>query len=99
MGGRAKEIKGSVKEAAGRLLDNEQMEAEGRAEKEAGRLERKAGGTVREAKGKVKEAGDKLLGARVLEARARPNRFAAAPSAPKLTWDTHAPQPARGHCA
>ena len=42
MKGKAEEIKGKIKGAAGDLIDNEQMEAEGRAEELKGRGRQRA---------------------------------------------------------
>ncbi len=46
--GTAKEIKGSVKEATGKLFGNDKLEAEGRADKVEGK--------VQDAAGKIKDA-------------------------------------------
>lgn len=40
--GKGEEIKGKIKGAAGDMIDNEQMEAEGRAEELKGRARQKA---------------------------------------------------------
>lgn len=41
--GKAREIKGRVKQAAGRVLKNPELEDQGRAEKWAGKAQRKVG--------------------------------------------------------
>jgi uncharacterized protein YjbJ (UPF0337 family) len=41
--GKAHQIKGEIKETAGKLLDNPKMEAEGTAEKVVGKVQEKAG--------------------------------------------------------
>lgn len=41
--GVAKQVKGSVKEAAGRMTGNTRTEAEGKAEKAAGKVQKKYG--------------------------------------------------------
>lgn len=50
--GAAKKVEGTIKEAAGKLVGNEKLQAEGKADK----LE----GSVREATGDVKDAGRKV---------------------------------------
>ncbi len=50
--GAAHQVKGSVKEAAGKLTGDSKLEAEGKAEKAAGKVQNAVGGikdTVREA--------------------------------------------------
>ncbi|NJD52241.1 MAG: CsbD family protein [Candidatus Methanoperedens sp.] len=41
--GKARKIKGEIKETAGQLLDNPEMEAEGKAEKVVGKIQEKTG--------------------------------------------------------
>ena len=41
--GRAETVKGNAKEAAGKLVGNERLTAEGRAEKAAGKVQSKVG--------------------------------------------------------
>ncbi len=41
--GAAKEVKGSVKQGAGKVVGNERLQAEGRADKTAGRIQKKVG--------------------------------------------------------
>jgi uncharacterized protein YjbJ (UPF0337 family) len=67
MAGRVKETKGGIKEGAGKLLRNEDMQAEGRAEKTAGRTQRRAKGSVKEVTGAAKQATGKLTGNKSLE--------------------------------
>jgi len=50
--GAAKELKGTLKEAAGKLTGNERLEAEGRADKAAGEVQ----GTVGKGKDAVRDA-------------------------------------------
>ena len=66
--GKGDDIKGRVKEAAGSLLDDEELKREGRAEQMAGKLKKKAGEavdavkellTAKEEKEKEKEKKDK----------------------------------------
>ncbi len=58
----ANEMKGNLKETAGKLTGNERMEGEGKAEKDVAKTQRKLGGMGDEAKGKVKESVGKLTG-------------------------------------
>ncbi len=50
--GAAKELKGTLKEAAGKLTGNERLEAEGKADKAAGEVQ----GTVGKGKDAVRDA-------------------------------------------
>src|SRR5687768_2344982 len=52
--GRSNEIKGGLKEAAGKVFGDDGLEAEGSAQKDAGKAERKTSGAFHEAKGSVK---------------------------------------------
>ena len=54
--GAAKDIKGSIKEAAGKATGNERLESEGAAQKTKGKVEDTAG----RAKDKVKDIADKV---------------------------------------
>ncbi len=56
MNGRADQIKGGVKEAAGALAGDEGLESEGKADRRAGEVKQ----TVDHAKGKVEEFIDKV---------------------------------------
>jgi len=62
------EIKGGLKEAAGKVTGDEGLEAEGAAQKTAGEAERKTSGAVTEAKGSVKKAVGDLIDSPTLEA-------------------------------
>ena len=62
MAGSGKELKGSLKEGAGKLLGNEKLEAKGHAEKVQGRTRRRAGALPKEVKGTAKQAAGKLTG-------------------------------------
>ena len=53
--GRAEELKGNVKEAAGKLVGNEKLEAEGKVDQLAGKGQAKVG----DAKETVKDAVDR----------------------------------------
>ena len=61
MAGRSEELKGGLKEGLGKLTGDEALEAEGKGQKQTGRVQRKASGAVGEAVGNVKSAvGDAL---------------------------------------
>ena len=62
MVGRTKELKGTVKETAGKALGNEQWQVEGKADKMAGKTERHTAGMKDTAVGSVKSAAGKLTG-------------------------------------
>jgi uncharacterized protein YjbJ (UPF0337 family) len=62
MAGRMTEMKGTAKETAGKALGNEQMRAEGQADKMRGKTERKMAGMKDQAKGSLKSAAGKALG-------------------------------------
>ena len=68
MAGRANEIKGGLKEAAGKLTGDEGLEAEGKAQKTAGKAERKTSGAFHEAKGTVKKGIGDMIDSPTLEA-------------------------------
>ncbi len=68
MAGRAREIKGGLKQAAGKLIGDEGLEAEGRAQKAAGKAERKTSGTYHEAKGSIKRGVGDVIDSPTLEA-------------------------------
>jgi len=68
MAGRSNEIKGGLKEAAGKLVGDDALEAEGATQKEAGRAERKTSGAFHEAKGSVKSAIGDMVDSPTLEA-------------------------------
>ena len=57
MGAQSDQVKGQVKEAAGALTGNKDMESEGKADRRAGEAKQK----VADAKGKVDEAADTVV--------------------------------------
>ena len=61
--GKAQELKGSLKENAGDLLDNEQMEAEGKAERLAGHSRHEAAEAAERTKGAAEEVTGRVKGA------------------------------------
>jgi uncharacterized protein YjbJ (UPF0337 family) len=74
MGERVDELKGRVKEKTGQLTGNEQIEAEGKADAESARAERKTRGALRQAGGRAKEALGALTGDDLTEAEGRAQR-------------------------
>ena len=62
MPGRTDEIKGSVKEAAGKVTGNERLETEGKADRAAGKAGREAAGASNQAGGTLKREAGKLAG-------------------------------------
>jgi len=68
MPGRMDEVKGSLKSAAGKVTGNERMEAEGKAEKNAGKAARETEGAADQVAGNVKMAAGKLVGNKRLHA-------------------------------
>ena len=55
MGDRKEELKGNIKQAAGRLTRDEELEAEGRIQHDTAEASRKVKGTANELKGNVEE--------------------------------------------
>ena len=68
MAGRTTEMKGAIKESAGRALGNEQWQAEGEADKLRGKSERHAEGMKDSTVGTLKSAAGKLTGDDVMRA-------------------------------
>ncbi len=60
MPGRMDEMKGSVKEAAGKAVGNDRLKAEGKADKTAGKTARETEGAVDQIAGNVKKAAGKM---------------------------------------
>ena len=56
MGERTDELKGNIKQGAGRLTGDRKMEAEGRAQHDTAEASRKVEGTANELKGTVEES-------------------------------------------
>jgi uncharacterized protein YjbJ (UPF0337 family) len=61
--GKAEEIKGTLKEGVGDLIDNEQMQAEGHAEKVTGQARQDVAKAGERVKGIGEELGGKVKGA------------------------------------
>lgn len=62
MGDRIDELKGNVKEGAGKLTGDRDLQAEGRAEHDTARADRKIKGAGKEVKGAVKQGLGDLTG-------------------------------------
>ena len=75
--GRAETLKGDVKEAAGKLVGNERLKAEGQAEQAAGKVQSKVGDVKSDVGSAIKNAIDRgsIQGARAHAARAPRARF------------------------
>ncbi len=58
--GKVDRVKGRVKEEVGDLMDNEQLEDEGRAERAAGEVEEAVGRGRRKIGNAIKDLGDKI---------------------------------------
>ena len=68
---RMDELKGRIKEGVGGLTDNEQQEAEGKAEAERARVGREVEGAADSATGAVQEGWGKLTGDASTEAEGK----------------------------
>ncbi len=75
MSDRIEELKGRVKEGVGKITGNERLEAEGDAQAEVARGDRKAKGAAREAGGVIKETVGKITGDEVIEAEGKAERL------------------------
>lgn len=75
MADRMDELKGRVKEGAGKVSGNEELEAKGKGQAETARAGRKIKGAVREAGGVVKEAIGKIAGDDKAEAEGKADRL------------------------
>jgi uncharacterized protein YjbJ (UPF0337 family) len=62
MSDRIDELKGNLKEGAGRLTDDKELEAEGRGEKTIARTERKVKGVGDQIKGSIERGIGKMTG-------------------------------------
>ena len=68
MSDRVDETKGKVKEGAGKLIGDEKMEVEGRAESESAEAKREAKGAANQVKGSVQETVGKVTGNEQMQA-------------------------------
>jgi uncharacterized protein YjbJ (UPF0337 family) len=59
---RVDELKGGLKEGAGRLTDNERLEAEGRGEREIAKAKRNIEGAGEQVKGTIEQTVGRLTG-------------------------------------
>jgi len=75
MTGRKNEFVGGVKEGLGKLSGDDALEAEGGAQKNAGKAERKMSGAAREVKGNLKKAAGGLLGSPTLKAEGEADKI------------------------
>lgn len=75
MPGTGHEVKGTVKEFAGKVLNNEQMQAEGKAERLAGKAERETAGAVNQAVGTVKREAGEIAGNKRLQIEGEAQRL------------------------
>ena len=76
MTGRKDEFVGGIKEGLGKVTGDEALEAEGDAQQNAGKAERKMSGASREVKGNVKKAAGGLLGSPTLKAEGEADKIA-----------------------
>jgi uncharacterized protein YjbJ (UPF0337 family) len=74
MAGRSDELKGGLKKGLGKLTGDDALEAEGSAQKNAGKARRKASGAASEAKGTVKGKVGDMLDSPSLEAEGAADR-------------------------
>jgi uncharacterized protein YjbJ (UPF0337 family) len=68
MSERVDELKGSVKEAAGKVTDNERLEAEGKGEKAGAKVARETKGAANQVAGKAKDVAGEVTDNERLEA-------------------------------
>ena len=69
MPGRGTELKGSLKQTAGKALGDEQMQADGAADKATGKAARETAGAANAAGGGLKKAAGKALGNERMQAQ------------------------------
>ena len=62
MGERIDEMKGNIKEGAGKLTGDDEMQAEGRAERDSAKAKREVKGTANQLKGSMEEGLGKVTG-------------------------------------
>jgi uncharacterized protein YjbJ (UPF0337 family) len=75
MGERFEELKGKVKEGAGKMTGNDEMEAEGRAEHDMAKAKRETKGAANQMKGRVEEGLGKVTGDDETRARGTADRI------------------------
>lgn len=74
MADRLDELKGRVKETAGKLTHDERLETEGKSQAEGSRAKRKAKGAARQIGGAAKEGAGKLTADEATEAEGKAER-------------------------
>ena len=74
MPGRSTEAKGTLKKGAGKLLGNEQMEAEGQADQVRGKAARETAGAANQAAGAVQSAVGGAVGDEEMRAKGQARR-------------------------
>lgn len=75
MGERMDEIKGNIKQGAGKVTGNREMEAEGRAEHDMAKAKRETKGAAHQVKGRVEEGLGRVTGDEETEARGIADRM------------------------
>lgn len=75
MADRIEELKGQVKEGAGKIAGNERLEEEGNAQAEVARATRKAKGAKQVVAGVIKETVGKITGDEATEAEGKAERL------------------------
>jgi uncharacterized protein YjbJ (UPF0337 family) len=75
MSERFDELKGNVKEGAGKVTGNRNLQAEGRAEHDAAKAKRETKGAANQIKGRVEEGLGKVTGDEEMRARGTADRI------------------------
>ena len=74
MGEGMDELKGDLKQGAGKITGNRRLRAEGEADANAARAKRRVKGSLREAGGQLKEGVGKITGNKSMEAKGKTER-------------------------
>jgi uncharacterized protein YjbJ (UPF0337 family) len=72
---RLHELKGNVKQGVGKVIGNEEMQAEGRAEHDTAHAAREAKGMANQVKGRIEEGVGRVTGNEETEARGVADRL------------------------
>jgi len=75
MGDRIDEVKGNIKEGAGKVTGNTEMEAEGRGQKEMAQGRREIKGAANQVKGSIEEGVGRLTGDDSTRAQGQADQF------------------------
>jgi len=75
MPGRGDEVKGSIKETAGKVTGNERLQAEGKGDKAAGKAARETAGAGNQVGGGLKKAAGKITGSEQVQAEGEAQRI------------------------